>query len=200
MVREVSISCGGTESVVISEGFLFHLIQDGRRVVEERRTVIASEGMLLGQTRVGGGKGRGGREGGKKEVHPYSISTLLVFPRDAAREPSRQQRRHGLGRLHRQQERGIPVRVLADAVFVFVAGVDEEFLKSRPTPVVVIINSLSQLHHSFFRSNRTKSNQTKSPFSRKKKGKPKKKTMKLTAISTRSSRAARCREVLPLSA
>lgn len=52
VVREVSISCGGTESVVISEGFLFRLIQDGRRVVEERRTVIASEGMLLGQTRV----------------------------------------------------------------------------------------------------------------------------------------------------
>lgn len=48
----------------------------------------------------------------------------------------------------------------------------------------------------------TEPNQTKpkAPFQEKKKGKPKKKTMKLTAISTRSSRAARCREVLPLSA
>ena len=76
------------------------------------------------------GKGRRGRRRRRKEAQStYSVGPLLVPPGDAAREPGRQQRRDGLGRLHRQRERGVPVAVLADAA-VFVAGVDQEFLKT----------------------------------------------------------------------
>ena len=64
---------------------------------------------------------------GKRETRPYRISALLVLPQDTAREPRREQHGHILRRLHREQERGIRVGVLADAI-LFVAGVDEEFL------------------------------------------------------------------------
>lgn len=57
----------------------------------------------------------------------YSISALPVLPRNTAREPRRQKRGYSLGCLHREQERGVPVGILADTV-VFGAGVDEEFL------------------------------------------------------------------------
>ena len=63
----------------------------------------------------------------------YGISALLVLPRDAAREPRRQQRGHRLGRLDRERERGVPVGILADAL-VFVAGVYEELLYTYMPP------------------------------------------------------------------
>ena len=69
----------------------------------------------------------------KRKKAIYGISTLLVLPGDAAREPRRQQRGHGLGRLDRERERGIPVGILADAL-VFVAGVYEEFLYAHIAP------------------------------------------------------------------
>ncbi len=70
------------------------------------------------------------------ERSPYGISALLVLPRDAAREPRRQEHGYGLRRLHREQERGIPVGILADAL-VFVARVNEELLQ----PIIVISSS-----------------------------------------------------------
>ena len=83
----------------------------------------------------------------KRKQAIYGISTLLVLPRDAAREPRRQQRGHGLGRLDRERERGVPVGILADAL-VFVAGVYEEFLES-PVPRCggPIVSTVFRAHH-----------------------------------------------------
>ena len=83
---------------------------------------------------------------------------MLVPPGDAAREPGRQQRRDGLGRLRRQRERGVPVAVLADAP-VLVAGVDQEFLENpstqhTPHKINTIPFLLFHLSHFFFVSKR----------------------------------------------
>lgn len=59
----------------------------------------------------------------------YSISALLVLPRNTAREPRRQQRRYSLRCLDRDQEWGIPIGILADTV-LFMASVNEELLAS----------------------------------------------------------------------
>ena len=71
-------------------------------------------------------RGRGGGRG-----HTYGISALLVLALYTAREPRRQQRSYGLGRLHRKQERGIPIGILAEPV-VFMPRVYEEFLTAPP--------------------------------------------------------------------
>ena len=64
---------------------------------------------------------------------PYGISALLVLPRNTARKPRRQERSYSLRCLHRKQERGIPVGILADTV-VFMAGVYKEFLTPSSAP------------------------------------------------------------------
>ena len=107
-VREVSIS--GRQ------------VSGGSRNPKERKKEGFEGG---GGARKDRDRGRG--RGKKGEGSPYGIGALLVPPRDAAREPRRQERGYGLRRLHREQERGVPIGILADAV-VFMAGVNQEFL------------------------------------------------------------------------
>ena len=97
-----------------------HHLQAGRESVVSARVCYEERDMRGGEV---DGLGWGKR--------PHRIRALLVLPGDTAREPRRQERGYGFGCLHREQERGIPVRILADAV-VFVAGFNEEFL----TPVI----------------------------------------------------------------
>ena len=102
---------------------------------------------------------------------PYRVSALLVLPRDTARKPRRQERGYGLRCLHREQERGVPVGILADTV-VFVTGVYEELL--APSLGNLLLPPLKQRRARRFGL--------------------------LTAISNSPSCAARWSEVLPLSA
>ena len=104
---------------------------------------------------------------------PYGISALPVPPGDGAGEPRGQERRDGLGRLDREQERGIPIGILADAA-VFVAGVDEELLAPVVSTWLFFTGTLSA------GTERVGAGRT--------------------AISKRPSCAARWSEVLPLSA
>lgn len=91
----------------------------------QQRNVISAWGSKSGVCNPGEEDGEGGGFAGRGRT--YSIRALLVLPGYTVRESRRQERSYSLGFLRSYQERGITVRILADAT-VFMPGVYEEFL------------------------------------------------------------------------